>query len=82
MEPWYMIPKEEILSRLKSDKNGLSKQQAEALLKEKGENALQEGKRKSILRVFLEQFLDLLVIILIAAAIVSALSSTSSGMTT
>ena len=80
MEPWYMIPKEEILSRLKSDKNGLSKQQAEALLKEKGENALQEGKRKSILRVFLEQFLDLLVIILIAAAIVSAITGDVESM--
>ncbi|MGN0441220.1 MAG: cation-translocating P-type ATPase [Acutalibacteraceae bacterium] len=80
MEPWYMIPKKEILSRLKSDKNGLSKQQAEALLKEKGENALQEGKRKSILRVFLEQFLDLLVIILIAAAIVSAITGDVESM--
>lgn len=75
-----MIPKKEILSRLKSDKNGLSKQQAEALLKEKGENALQEGKRKSILRVFLEQFLDLLVIILIAAAIVSAITGDVESM--
>lgn len=80
MEPWYIIPKKEILSRLKSDKNGLSKQQAEALLKEKGENALQEGKRKSILRVFLEQFLDLLVIILIAAAIVSAITGDVESM--
>lgn len=72
MEPWYLVKKKEILSRLNTKKDGLAKQQAEALLKEKGENALLEGKKKSTIRVFFEQFLDLLVIILIAAAIVSA----------
>lgn len=80
MGPWYLVPKKEILSRLKSDKDGLTKQQAETLLKEKGENALLEGKKKSMLRIFLEQFLDLLVIILIAAAIVSAITGDVESM--
>lgn len=80
MEPWYLVPKKEILSRLKSDKDGLTKQQAETLLKEKGENTLLEGKKKSMLRVFFEQFLDLLVIILIVAAIVSAITGDVESM--
>ncbi|MCQ4022654.1 MULTISPECIES: cation-translocating P-type ATPase [unclassified Ruminococcus] len=80
MESWYLIPKKEILSRLKSSKNGLTNEQANALLKENGENALLEGKKKSTLRVFLEQFLDLLVIILIVAAIVSALTGDLESM--
>ena len=41
---------------------------------EKGENVLQEGKKKSILQVFLGQFCDLLVVILIIAAIISMFS--------
>ena len=38
-----------------------------------GPNELQEGGRKSVLRIFLEQFADFLVIILILAAVVSAI---------
>lgn len=53
---------------------GLSESQVEEIRKEKGENVLQEAKQKSILQVFLQQFCDLLVIILIIAALVSAFS--------
>ena len=53
---------------------GLTEEQAELIRKEKGENVLSEGKKKSIIQIFLSQFLDLLVIILIIAAIVSMLS--------
>lgn len=74
MKPWYQIPKKEVLEHLKTTKDGLTDEQAKRLLQEKGENALLEGKRKGILRIFFEQFLDLLVIILIAAAIISAIT--------
>lgn len=74
MESWYQISKEKVLSKLNSDKSGLTSDKAAALLKEHGENALLESKKKSAIRVFFEQFLDLLVIILIIAAIVSALT--------
>ncbi|MEG0952024.1 MAG: cation-translocating P-type ATPase, partial [Niameybacter sp.] len=53
---------------------GLSTNQAHKQLESYGPNALSEGKKKSGLIVFLEQFKDLLVIILIAAAIISILS--------
>ena len=71
--PWAIAP-EEILQKEGLTKEGLSTQRAEEIRKEKGENVLAEGKKKSILQVFLSQFLDLLVIILIVAAIVSMLS--------
>lgn len=43
-------------------------------LEEYGKNALKEGKKKSIFQVFAEQFCDLLVMILIAAAVISTFS--------
>lgn len=54
--------------------NGLNEQQVERIRAKKGENVLQEGKKKSIVQVFFSQFADLLVIILIIAASISFLS--------
>ncbi len=53
---------------------GLSKEEADKRKDSYGENILEEGKRKSPLSIFLEQFKDLLVIILIIAAIISMAS--------
>ena len=50
----------------------LTQKQAEANLEKYGFNELTEGKRKSAFQIFIEQFKDFLVIILIAAAAVSA----------
>ncbi len=74
MKDFYLQTKEEILQNLDVTKNGHSSEKARQLLLEKGPNALKEGKRKSTLQVFICQFADLLVIILIAAAIISMLS--------
>ncbi|MBE7055948.1 MAG: cation-translocating P-type ATPase [Ruminococcaceae bacterium] len=74
MKEYYMISKEEILKEFDVTTQGYSKEKAESVLREKGPNLLQEGKKKSTLQVFLSQFLDLLVIILIAAAVISMLS--------
>lgn len=54
--------------------DGLTKDQAKKQLETHGPNALSEGKKKSALIVFLEQLKDLLVFILIAAAVISMLS--------
>ena len=54
--------------------DGLSSEQAEERLKRDGKNVLAEGKKKSVFQVFLSQFADLLVLILIAAAIISMFS--------
>ena len=51
---------------------GFTSGQAKEILEEKGYNVLKEGKKKSTLEVFLSQFADLLVIILIIAAILKS----------
>lgn len=65
---------DELLKEFKTDSCGLSTERADEIRSEKGENVLQEGKRKSTLQVFLSQFCDLLVIILIIAAVISMFS--------
>ena len=54
--------------------DGLSAMEAERIRSEKGKNVLQEGKKKSIPQVFFSQFADLLVIILVIAAVISMFS--------
>lgn len=71
---WYQMSKQQVLEKLGVTKDGLSSQKAGELLQQNGENVLQEGKRKTALQVFFSQFADLLVIILIIAAIISMFS--------
>ena len=73
MKEIYQLTKQELSERFGGE-NGLSTEQAEKLLRQHGENVLEEKGKKSILRVFLEQFADLLVVILIAAAVISMFS--------
>lgn len=74
MKEWYQQTKEEVLQKFHVTEQGLTSSQAEKILAEKGENVLEEGKRKSTLQVFAEQFCDLLVVILIIAALISMVS--------
>ncbi len=53
---------------------GLSVAEVEQIRSQKGENILQEGKKKTTLQVFFSQFADLLVIILVIAAVISMFS--------
>lgn len=70
---YYRQKKDEIAKELNTDlKQGLSAKEAQEKLAQVGPNALVEGKKKSTFQVFLEQFKDLMVIILIIAAIISA----------
>ncbi len=63
---------EELLESLNCTEKGLSSAEAKARFEKYGANELAEGKKKSLIALFLEQFADFLVIILIIAAIVSA----------
>ena len=74
MKQWYQLSKDEVLNSLGVTTDGLSSDKAKELLEKNGKNILQEGKKKSVLQVFLSQFADLLVIILIVAAIISIFS--------
>lgn len=68
---YYNKNQKETLEAFHSSAAGLSPEQIEKNRREYGENKLYEKKKKSILTIFLEQFKDLLVIILIIAAIIS-----------
>ncbi|MBE6350868.1 MAG: ATPase, partial [Spirochaetaceae bacterium] len=73
MKEIYQIPKDELLKNV-NVKSGLTTEKAKEILEKDGKNVLQESKKKSAFSVFLGQFADLLVIILIIAAIISMLS--------
>ena len=74
MENIYRMQPEELYENVCSGELGLTKEEAITRLEEYGENVLEEGKRKTALQIFLEQFCDLLVVILIVAAMISMLS--------
>ncbi len=67
----YEMSKEELMNSLEVKPNGLSKSDVESRREKYGTNELKEGKKKSIFQVFLEQFKDVLVIILLIAATIS-----------
>lgn len=74
MSELYQLSEEEIFKKVDASKMGLSNGEAKVRLEKYGENALTEAKQKSTFQVFLSQFADLLVIILIGAAIISMIS--------
>ena len=77
---WYQKDRAETERLLESSSKGLSKQEAAKRLCEYGPNALVEAEKKSALRIFLEQFADLMVLILIVAALVSAFTGDVESM--
>ncbi|HIV85720.1 MAG TPA: cation-translocating P-type ATPase [Candidatus Monoglobus merdigallinarum] len=71
---YFEAPYEEVLKSVKSSESGLSKQEAERRLASDGPNEISEGKKKTVLQVFLSQFADVLVAILIVCSILSLLT--------
>ncbi len=71
MTEWFRMSKQELMGRLKTGEEGLTGQEAERRLLEYGENVIRETGRQQWWQVFLEQFKDLLVVILLAAAGIS-----------
>ncbi len=69
---WSLAP-EQILSALRTTKKGLAQQDVEGRLKQYGLNALEKQRQNTALILFLSQFKSPLVLILIFAAIVSAI---------
>jgi len=60
-----------VIENLKTSPNGLTSDEAEQRLKLYEKNIIEEGKKKSILSFFVEQFKNVMVLVLIAAAIIS-----------
>lgn len=71
MKDFYQMPAEEVQYEINGSLEPLTDEQVKEHRKKYGLNELSEGKKKSVLQIFLEQFKDFLVIILIIAAIVS-----------
>ena len=68
----YCQEKDEVLGKLNtSQSQGLTTAEAERRLQTNGKNKLAEGKKKSLVRRFLEQLADPMIIILIVAAAIS-----------
>jgi P-type Ca2+ transporter type 2C len=71
MEDYYTKPISEVFSALGTSDKGLTEEEAAKRLKEYGPNELKEGKKISPLKIFLSQFADFIVWILIAAIAIS-----------
>ena len=73
MKEYYQMSRAEAQKTVNGSTHPLSEDQIKKNQQKYGPNALVEEKKKSILQIFLEQYKDFLVIILIVAAIVSGL---------
>ena len=69
--PWQSQTPEEVLSVLESTVAGLSSDEAAKRLAANGPNKLAEGKKKTVIGIFLSQFADFMIWVLIAAALIS-----------
>ncbi len=74
MKEWYQMTGDEALEALHASREGLTGDGAKQALERFGPNALKEGKKETVLQVFLSQFKDLMVIILIIAAAISMMT--------
>ena len=71
---YYTQTPQQVLHAMESREEGLTTQQAQERIEKNGPNTLREERKKPVWQVFLEQFQDLLVLILIAAAAISVVS--------
>ena len=79
MQKTYTLSTEAVLKNLDVDEAGLSSQQAQERLAKYGPNKLKEGEKPTLLQRFLTQLKDPMLIILMIAAAVSALTGMLSG---
>ncbi len=79
MKPEYLQSAEEVLCSQGSQRGGLTSQEAAARLEKHGPNRLQEAKKITNFQRFLQQLKDPMLLILMAAAAVSAVTSILSG---
>ena len=70
-KPVYLQSVEEVFKEVQSSPSGLSSQEAASRLEKYGANTLQEGKKKSLLEKFVDQFKDFMILVLLVAAVVS-----------
>ena len=78
---FYTQGEEEVLKNLDTSVDGLSTAQAKERLDAYGYNELDEGEKRSLLSKFIDQFKDLMIIILLVAAALSVITEGKHGLT-
>lgn len=78
---FYTQSQKDVLEAVESNIDGLSSQEAKARLDAYGHNELEEGEKRSLVAKFLDQFKDLMIIILLVAAVLSVITSGGEGVT-
>ena len=73
MKEYHNLTPEEVYAKLNSSEKGLTQDEAEARIARYGKNALDEGKSKSWMQRFFAQMKDLMIIVLLFAALISAI---------
>ena len=76
---YYCSEIDDVLSQAQSSREGLSSAEAEKRLAENGKNKLAEGKKDSLIKRFFAQMADPMIIILIAAALISGVTAVYEG---
>ena len=78
---FYTQSQKDVLEAVESNIDGLTSQEAKARLDAYGHNELEEGEKRSLVAKFLDQFKDLMIIILLVAAGLSVITSGGEGVT-
>lgn len=78
---FYTQSKDETLDALESSREGLSTAEAQKRLDEFGHNELDEGEKRGLFAKFIDQFKDLMIIILLVAAALSVITEGMHGLT-
>ncbi|HEL0722896.1 TPA: cation-translocating P-type ATPase [Streptococcus equi subsp. zooepidemicus] len=80
-EAFYTQSEETVLAQLESSRKGITSTEAQQRLAAYGRNELDEGEKRSLFMKFLDQFKDLMIIILVAAAFLSVVTEGMEGLT-
>lgn len=75
----YLKSAEEVLKVLDSTENGISESEAKIRLEKNGHNKLKEPPRDGLIKKFVKSLMDPMIIMLVAAAIISGVTSIASG---
>ena len=75
MKQFFTSEVEEVIKELESSESGLTSTEAKARLEKNGKNALDEAAKRPMILRFFDQFKDLMIIVLLVAAVVSGILS-------
>ncbi|MBS4063540.1 MAG: cation-translocating P-type ATPase [Chitinophagaceae bacterium] len=70
---WHLLSVNEVLNVTGSNANGITDMVAQTRLQEYGPNELQQAKKRSPFMMFVRQFMDVMILVLVAAALISGL---------